>query len=216
MTRYAGSKQPARVLGRFQYKPAVMKKLCIAISLVLPVVTNSYAQNVGIGTTTPMDQLSVGSLSQFRVNSTGNLVRINNVPYSFPSTQGANQYLKNDGAGNLTWEPAPRPVVRIFSAVPQAGFANWLIDNIADYASGSNADPTLVLYRGFTYQFNINAPGHPFFITNTPGTGSYSVGVANNGITSGIITFTVPMDAPSTLFYYCSVHGAMNGTINIL
>jgi hypothetical protein len=192
-----------------------MKRLFIAIVVVLLLVTNSKAQNVGIGTTTPLEQLSVGSSSQFRVNSSGNLVRINNIPYSFPSIQGTNQYLKNDGSGNLTWEPAPRPVVRIFSLVPQPGFANWLIDNAADYESGSNADPTLVLQRGFTYQFNINAPGHPFFISNTPGTGAYTVGITNNGIMNGTITFTVPMDAPATLFYYCNVHAAMNGTITI-
>jgi hypothetical protein len=191
-----------------------MKKICIATLIILLVFATSNAQNVGIGTTTPMEQLSVGSLSQFRVNSTGNLVRINNVPYSFPSAQGTNQYLKNDGSGNLTWEPAPRPVVRIFSVVAGPGFTNWLIDNTNDYASGTNADPTLVLYRGLTYQFSVNAPGHPFFITSTAGTGSYGVGVSGNG--TATVIFTVPMDAPSTLFYYCSVHGAMNGTITIL
>lgn len=192
-----------------------MKKILIVALAVLVVLTNSKAQNVGIGTTNPLDQLSVGSSSQFRINSSGNIVRINNIPYSFPSVQGTNQYLKNDGLGNLTWTPAPRPVVRIFSVVPEAGFSNWLIDNAADYGSGSNADPTLVLHRGFTYQFVINAPGHPFFITNTPGTGAYTTGIVNNGSTSGTITFTVPMDAPSELYYYCSVHGVMNGIITI-
>jgi hypothetical protein len=194
-----------------------MKLICIAILLIFSAINDRVvAQNVGIGTTNPLEQLSVGNSSQFRVNTSGNIVRINNLPYSFPAVQGTNQYLKNDGSGNLVWEPAPRPVVRIFSVVPQAGFANWLIDNAADYNSGSNADPTLVLYRGFTYQFSINAPGHPFFISATAGTGSYNVGVTNNGITSGVITFTVPLDAPSTLFYYCNVHAPMNGTITVL
>ena len=173
------------------------------------------AQNVGIGTTDPLDRLSVGSSSQFRIDANGNIVRINNVPYSFPAAQGVNQYLKNDGAGNLTWTPAPRPVIRIFSCVNNGTFTAWLIDNTTDYVSGSNANPTLVLQRGFTYQFVINATGHPFFITNTPGTGSFSVGVTNNGMSNGTITFTVPMDAPATLYYYCSVHAAMNGMITI-
>lgn len=193
-----------------------MKTKLIALLVAFLVTANSYSQNVGIGTTTPMAQLSVGSNSQFRVNSTGNIVRINNIPYSFPAAQGENQYLKNDGAGNLTWAPVARPVVRVFSVVPNGTFSAWLIDNTTDYASGSNADPTLVLHKGFTYQFSINAPGHPFFISDTPGMGQYTVGITNNGITSGTITFTVPMDAPSTLYYYCSVHGAMNGTLTIL
>ena len=179
-------------------------------------ISHVKSQNVGIGTTTPLATLSIGSTSQFRINSTGNIIRINNLPYSFPVSQGTNQYLKNDGAGNLTWAPASRPVMRVFSVVPNAGFSAWLIDNTTDYASGSNADPNIVLVRGLTYQFSINASGHPFFISATAGSGAYAVGITNNGISVGTITFTVPMDAPASLFYYCSVHGAMNGTITVL
>ena len=71
--------------------------------------TNNYAAtfatgNVGIGTAAPASLLSVGSSSQFQVNSSGNIVKLNNVTSSFPSSQGAsNSYLKNDGSGNLTW-----------------------------------------------------------------------------------------------------------------
>jgi len=60
--------------------------------------------NVGVGTTTPASLLSVGSSSQFQVDSSGNLVRINNIPYSWPSFQGGGDtFLQNDGAGNLSW-----------------------------------------------------------------------------------------------------------------
>ena len=60
--------------------------------------------SVGIGTSTPTSRLSVGASSEFQVNSTGNLVRINNVPYSFPAAQGAaSTFIQNDGAGNLSW-----------------------------------------------------------------------------------------------------------------
>lgn len=70
--------------------------------------TMFYAQastgNVGIGTTTPSSLLSVGSSSQFQVNSSGNIVKLNNITTSFPSSQGsANSTLTNDGSGNLTW-----------------------------------------------------------------------------------------------------------------
>lgn len=60
--------------------------------------------NVGIGTGAPSSQLSVGASSEFQVDSSGDITRINNVPYTFPSVQGsASNVLKNDGSGNLTW-----------------------------------------------------------------------------------------------------------------
>lgn len=176
----------------------------------------SYAQNVGIGTINPLEKLSVGTNSEFRVDNQGNITRIRNISYSFPAVQGTNQYLKNDGAGNLTWEPAPRPVVRSFSIV-NSGMTAWAIDNAADYqASPFNLNPALVLYRGFTYEFKITATGHPFRIATSVGGAAYTAGLSTNSIDNGTILFTVPMDAPNTLFYYCLIHtAAMNGTLTI-
>jgi hypothetical protein len=60
--------------------------------------------NVGIGTVSPAAQLSIGSSSQFRVDSSGDIVRINDVPYAFPAVQGvASSALRNDGSGDLSW-----------------------------------------------------------------------------------------------------------------
>jgi len=60
--------------------------------------------NIGIGTTSPTSLFSVGSSSQFQVNSSGNIVKVNNITTSFPSSQGAaSTVLKNDGSGNLSW-----------------------------------------------------------------------------------------------------------------
>ena len=60
--------------------------------------------NVGIGTITPVSKLSVGSSSEFQVNSTGDIIKINNVITTFPSSQGAaNTVLTNNGSGTLTW-----------------------------------------------------------------------------------------------------------------
>jgi len=69
------------------------------------------AQNVGVGTTNPQAKLSVGTNSEFRVDSVGDIARINNVPYAFPTTQGANgKTLVNDGSGNFAWKEAGVPV----------------------------------------------------------------------------------------------------------
>jgi hypothetical protein len=125
-----------------------MKTSVLLIVATLFLASHAQAQNVGIGTSTPMAQLAVGSASQFRVNSTGNLVMINNVPYSFPADtlNDTNQYLKNDGSGNLKWAPAPRPVMRVF-AVANFGASAWAIDNNADYGSNNNQNPTLTLHK---------------------------------------------------------------------
>ena len=74
------------------------------------------------------------------------------------------------------------------------------------------------LKKGLTYEFTIDASGHPFYIntTNTTGTGSaYNNGVTNNGTQDGVIIFKVDMNAPATLHYNCQYHSSMNGVINI-
>ncbi|MFK7832049.1 MAG: hypothetical protein AB8B52_02120 [Winogradskyella sp.] len=80
-------------------------------------------------------------------------------------------------------------------------------------------NPALELRRGFTYEFNVNSPGHPFIIKSVQGSGTgnaFNEGVANNGISNGVITFQVPENAPDTLFYNCEFHGVMTGTITII
>ena len=86
-------------------------------------------------------------------------------------------------------------------------------------------NPTIELYRGNTYKFNIDASGHPFNIMTEPFKTGISVddstsliwntGVTNNGVDVGTIEFVVPTDAPNVLYYQCSNHTAMNGVINI-
>ena len=82
--------------------------------------------------------------------------------------------------------------------------------------TGNTNDPELFLVRGQTYIFSNQSGSHPFQIQSTSGAGgtSYSTGVTNNN-TVGDVIFTVPMDAPDTLYYQCTSHSSMGGTINI-
>ena len=102
-----------------------------------------------------------------------------------------------------------------------AGSRSFTVTNSGNGAyviDGSN-NPTLNLLRGFTYTFNINASGHPFYIktSQTTGTGNqYTSGVTGNGTQSGTLTFAVPYNAPSTLYYICQYHLAMKGTISYI
>jgi trimeric autotransporter adhesin len=60
--------------------------------------------NVGIGDASPASLLAIGNGDLFQVNSSGDMIKLKNVTYSWPSSQGAaSTYLKNDGAGGLTW-----------------------------------------------------------------------------------------------------------------
>jgi Cu/Zn superoxide dismutase len=82
----------------------------------------------------------------------------------------------------------------------------------------NSSNPDFTFRRGGTYTFNVSTSGHPFYINTAQGTGtanSYNSGVANNGAVSGSITFTVPSDAPNTLYYNCEFHGSMTGMINV-
>ena len=79
------------------------------------------------------------------------------------------------------------------------------------------SNPDLTLKRGETYIFNADVPGHPFYIKTEQslGTGdTYDNGVTNNGASSGTVTFTVPNDAPSTLYYICEFHSFNDGNVD--
>lgn len=96
---------------------------------------------------------------------------------------------------------------------------NVTADNApASYTINGIENPTLVLQRGITYTFNLSISGHPFYIKTVQGSGTgnaYSSGVTGNGNDTGVITFIVPAGAPNTLYYNCSIHSLMTGTIEI-
>lgn len=79
------------------------------------------------------------------------------------------------------------------------------------------------VYRGGTYTFNLNVTGHPFYLTTDDGTnwtqggyvGEYTNGVSGSRTEVGTLTFTVPNDAPDTLYYQCANHSGMKGTIHV-
>lgn len=102
-----------------------------------------------------------------------------------------------------------------YFAVTNSGSGAYLFNG---FGTDGDSNPTLYLHRGKTYEFAVDATGHPFYIKTVSGTGTsnaYSDGVTNNGTASGTIKFVVPQDAPSKLYYNCSAHAAMAGEIII-
>ena len=82
---------------------------------------------------------------------------------------------------------------------------------------------SLNLKKGYTYYFDStdsSTNNHPLFIgTNSSGgnyTYEYTSGVTNSRTTNETLTFIVPSDSPSTLYYNCGNHLAMGGTITLM
>jgi hypothetical protein len=82
---------------------------------------------------------------------------------------------------------------------------------------------SLTLKKGYTYFFDSTdstTNNHPLFIGTISTGGSYTYeytsGVTKSRTTTETLTFIVPSDSPSTLYYNCGNHVAMGGTITIM
>ena len=112
------------------------------------------------------------------------------------------------------WAQAQTPVSQL--SVTSSGTGFTFIG--AGFATTSGDNPDLHLKKGHTYYFINNAGGgHPFRVQSTSGSSGtvYNDGVTNNAGASGPIIIHVQMDAPATLYYQCTAHAALNGTISI-
>lgn len=93
---------------------------------------------------------------------------------------------------------------------------------------GAATNPTIYAISGTTIAFNLNAiAGHPFLI-QTSGGANYNTGLVhvdtNGGVNSGSLAqgkfsgtlyWKIPYNTTGNYRYQCSIHGAMQGTINI-
>ena len=108
----------------------------------------------------------------------------------------------------------PSPAL-LFRFSPAGGSSGYTVQG-PGFAGPGVSNATIVLYRGFTYVLNNVAGGaHPLRIQSTTGLGQSAYTTGITGSESGVQTFTVPHDAPSTLYYQCTAHSAMNGTLDI-
>ncbi len=102
----------------------------------------------------------------------------------------------------------------------QAQTNNVTSGDFVNFTINGQPDPSFTFQRGVTYVFQLSGVSfHPFWIKSSLGigsTGRYDDGVVNNGVTSGSVIFTVPANAPATLFYQCNNHQSMAGTLNII
>lgn len=98
--------------------------------------------------------------------------------------------------------------------------ANGTSDYIfaGDGFAGTETDPILYVVRGQTYEITNSMGAHPFQVQSTAGAGgtAYSDGITNNAVSNGTLTWEVRLDAPAKLYYQCTAHGNMGGTIQVL
>ena len=89
--------------------------------------------------------------------------------------------------------------------------------NFSNNGWNGSGNPTIYVYRGFTYRFNnTTGGGHPFALRQTNGGSAVTAGVS--GSQTGVQYWTVPMSlaAGTTYVYQCTIHGGMVGNLVVV
>ena len=101
--------------------------------------------------------------------------------------------------------------------VTAQGSSNYILSGSDQNGNVSGNDPSISAKVGDSFSFNVNSPGHPFYliVVSNGGTDSNNLidCVSNNGASSGTILWTPT--AAGTYYYICEYHPSMLGTITI-
>ena len=164
------------------------------------------------GTTTA--QLSTSSLAIAGGTGLASVVTSNTVTLNadFYLSGGA---MEGDNVvyNGTSWDPIESPCLNLI--VSATGNSAYRFSGSGVNTTTDN--PTIYVYRGFTYRFN-NETGaaHPFALRTTSGGGSVTDGVS--GSQEGVQLWTVPqsLSAGTTYVYQCTMHPAMVGNLTVV
>jgi hypothetical protein len=156
----------------------------------------------------------VGNVPQVMLGVSSSLAKTNEVSASFSIIYNV---LANGTGSNIEVIPANHKRAYTVTNINSSSYA-W---------DGVGGNPTIKLFRGETYKFYVSASealgpnNYPFFIRTAPISGitdsyDYMNGVINNGDSVGNITFQVPYNAPSKLYYVADNSEDMVGTFDIV
>jgi hypothetical protein len=188
---------------------------------------------VGVGIL-PTEKFDVQG--KFQVNAEGNIVKLNNVPTSFPSTQGlSNSFLQNDGGGNLAWAT---PVTKTWVITDQKLIGTnggsaiagvWQTRTLNTVISSPTATELSLNANFFTlmpgtYAIEAYAPGYrcsnhqarlfniTYSIVTAIGTNEYS-GSSGDTQSKSLVTAVVSVSTPTSfrLEHRCSLSAASSG-----
>ena len=193
---------------------------CQGINLAYTLPTASSTVKGGIKVGNNLSIATDGTLAAS--SSVANLNDLSDVTTVGANSPNSGEVLKYNGSA---WTPAADDT-GVLTAAPEI---EWSLtaNGSSDYIFAGDGfptpanDPTIYLVRGQTYKFKNETGGHPFRIQSTVaqagGGTAYNDGVTNQDAAGGsTLTFLVPMDAPDTLYYQCTAHTSMFGTINVL
>ena len=131
--------------------------------------------------------------------------------YTFSGYVGNNPSLTLVRGGNYNFNVAQNT---------QAAIEYRVTNNSTSWSIDYEPNPTLTLVRGNTYTFNLTQTIPIKFYIKTElsygTTNIWSEGVFNNGASDGLITFTVPQNAPDTLYYCNDTQFNFRGQFNIV
>ena len=135
-----------------------------------------------------------------------------NGAYTFSGYAGPNPAITLVRNGSYNFSIAQNNANAIDYRVTNNGTSSWAIDY--------EPNPTLTLVRGNTYSWNLTQTGpYKFYIKTQPSYGTtnlYNTGVVNQGAYQGLVIFTVPQDAPDTLYYCNDLEFNLRGQMNII
>ena len=158
--------------------------------------------------------IKVTNFEQFTTGESSSLTTINAVSSSFSIIYN----IVENGTGSAILD------------VPTNHKTSFVVTNTNSssyHFDGLGENPTLTLFRGFTYKFYVSASeavggvNYPFWIRTKKVSGientyDYGSGVVNNGDSVGNITFTVPYDAPNKLYYISSKNANLAGEFSVV
>ena len=185
-----------------------------ALFELIPVYTLSVTASAGGGTVSTEG-------GDFEEGTSVTITATANEGYRFTGWEGSDSTsesltvtLNSDQTYQALFELIP---VSYSISVSAQGSANYILTGDDANGSVSGNDPSVSLKVGDTFNFNVNAQGHPFYLIKTSdgGVGSSNLidGVSNNGAESATVSWT-PTEA-GTYYYICEYHPSMLGTITV-
>lgn len=192
--------------------------------------------NVGIGDATPLAMFTVGSGDKFQVDSNGNIIKLNNVTTSFPSSQGAGgSVLVNNGSGTLSWaDPTGTGTIGYWSRSADSLYPTDTTDPIGIGFSTALSDANAMLevdgdvlpHADFATGYNLGSASltwNGLFVTQIAGSsGIMSIDVEGqdleNGLwnVTGVLRVGDPTNSyPSGIEFYVSGDATVSGTFGV-